>query len=97
MNANQALARRHSEAAFYLGQQAEAHMGLAYVFEDQVRSELANGRLVKVLEPWCEPIAGFFLYYPSRRHTPPALAALVAALRVTEPRRSQAASSGMPA
>lgn len=69
---------------------AVAGLGLAYVFEDQVREELGDGRLVKVLEPWCEPIAGFFLYYPSRRHTPPALAALVGALRAPDPRRPSA-------
>jgi DNA-binding transcriptional LysR family regulator len=66
---------------------AVAGIGLAYVFEDQVRGELGDGRLVKVLESWCEPIAGFFLYYPSRKHTPAALTALVGALRVPDARR----------
>jgi DNA-binding transcriptional LysR family regulator len=35
----------------------------------------------------CPPFDGFFLYYPSRRHQPPALAALVDALRIDSPAR----------
>jgi hypothetical protein len=31
-----------------------------------------------VLDDWCEPFPGPFLYYPSRRQPPPALAAFVA-------------------
>ena len=42
---------------------------------------LASGALVRVLEDWCPPFAGYFLYYPSR-HQPPALAALAQMLRV---------------
>jgi DNA-binding transcriptional LysR family regulator len=46
------------------------------------RSEhLASGTLVRVLEDWC-PFPGFFLYYPSRKQQPAALAALIAAFRV---------------
>jgi DNA-binding transcriptional LysR family regulator len=55
--------------------------GLAHVFEDQVAPHLAAGRLLRVLDEWCPPFPGFYLYYPSRRQTPPALAALVDALR----------------
>lgn len=55
--------------------------GLAHVLENQVASYLAEGRLVRVLAEWCPPFPGFYLYYPSRRQTPPALAALVNALR----------------
>ena len=42
----------------------------------------ARGELVRVLEDWCPPFEGYFLYYLSRRHQSPALRALVAALRV---------------
>jgi hypothetical protein len=42
----------------------------------------ARGERVRVLEGWCPPFDGFFLYYPSRRHQPPALHAVVGALRV---------------
>lgn len=55
--------------------------GIAYLFEDGVRSHLEAGTLVRVLEDWCEPFPGYHLYYPSRREPPPALAVLVEALR----------------
>jgi DNA-binding transcriptional LysR family regulator len=55
--------------------------GLAYVPEDQVLHLINDGRLIRVLDDWCEPFAGYHLYYPSRRDTSPALAALVATLR----------------
>lgn len=42
--------------------------GLAFVFEAQVSKLIANGTLVRVLEPWCPPTTGFHLYYPSRRN-----------------------------
>jgi len=55
--------------------------GLATGFEAQVAEHVASGRLISVLEDWRPPFPGFFLYYPSRRQTPPALAAVVEALR----------------
>jgi len=57
-------------------------VGLAYILEDYVAEHIARGELVRVLEDWCPPFAGYFLYYLSRRHQSPALRALVAALRV---------------
>lgn len=57
-------------------------VGLAYSFESHVAAHLASGALVRVLEDWCPPFPGFFLYYPSRRQQTAALAALVQALRV---------------
>lgn len=42
--------------------------GLAFVFEAQVRKMTTDGKLVRVLEPWCPPTTGFHLYYPSRRN-----------------------------
>ena len=56
-------------------------LGIAYVFEDQIQSHVVDGSLVRLLEDWTPPFPGFHLYYPSRRQTPPALAALIAALR----------------
>lgn len=55
--------------------------GLAFTFEDHVAPHLASGALVRVLEDWCPPFAGYFLYYPSRRQQPAALAALIGMLR----------------
>lgn len=39
------------------------------------------GRLVRVLDDWCQPFSGYHLYYPSRRQPTPAFALLVDALR----------------
>jgi len=57
-------------------------LGLAFALEEHAAGHIAGGALVRVLEDWCPPFDGFFLYYPSRRHQPPALQALVDALRV---------------
>ncbi len=51
--------------------------GLGYLFEDQVRTAIDDGRLVRVLEDWCPFYPGFFLYYPSRRQLPTALRAFI--------------------
>ncbi len=56
-------------------------LGLAFVLEDHVLEHLADGRLVRVLEDWCPPFAGYHLYYPSRRQHTPAFAILLDALR----------------
>jgi len=58
-----------------------AGLGLAYLPEDQVRTELADGRLIRVLQDWCPGFSGYHLYYPSRRQPVPAFAVLVEALR----------------
>lgn len=56
-------------------------LGLAYMPEDLVREAVAQGRLVRVLEDWCEPFSGYHLYYPSRRQSSPAFTLLRDALR----------------
>jgi DNA-binding transcriptional LysR family regulator len=53
-------------------------VGLWATFEGHVREAVNAGRLVSVLDDWCPPFPGPFLYYPSRRQPPPALAAFVA-------------------
>jgi len=60
--------------------------GLAYLYEDDAAEDIRAGRLVRILEDWCPPMPGYFLYHPSRRQTPPALAALIDALRYRGPR-----------
>ena len=60
---------------------ALAGFGLAYAREDPAQPHLAQGRLKRVLEDWCPPFPGYHLYYPSRRHSSPAFALLVDALR----------------
>jgi DNA-binding transcriptional LysR family regulator len=40
-----------------------------------------------VLEDWCPPFAGYFIYYPSRRQQPAALSALIDTLRLDDRRK----------
>jgi DNA-binding transcriptional LysR family regulator len=67
--------------AVMIRQAALAGLGLACMLEDSAQTEIANGRLVRVLGDWCPPFAGYHLYYPSRRQQSPAFALLVEALR----------------
>jgi DNA-binding transcriptional LysR family regulator len=53
-------------------------VGFWLTFRDQVDEAIASGELISVLDDWCPPFPGPFLYYPSRRQPPPALAAFVA-------------------
>lgn len=57
-------------------------VGLAFMNEDHAAPYCARGELVRVLEAWCQPFPGFFLYYPSRRQQPAALSALIRTLRL---------------
>ena len=57
-------------------------VGLAFALEEHVAPHLASGALVRVLDDWCPPFAGYFLYYPSRRQQPAALSALIETLRL---------------
>jgi DNA-binding transcriptional LysR family regulator len=57
-------------------------VGLAYMLEEDAAPHLASGALVSMLEDWCQPFPGFFLYYPSRRQQPAALSALIDVLRL---------------
>ncbi|ACT08651.1 transcriptional regulator, LysR family [Dickeya chrysanthemi Ech1591] len=56
-------------------------LGLAYVPEDTIRSAVAEGRLIQVLEAWCEPFPGYYLYYPSRKQHTAAFSLFIDALR----------------
>jgi DNA-binding transcriptional LysR family regulator len=56
-------------------------LGLGYAPEDAVAEHVAAGRLVRVLEDWCQPFPGYHLYYPSRRQPSLAFSVLVEALR----------------
>jgi DNA-binding transcriptional LysR family regulator len=55
--------------------------GIAFVPEDSVQRELQEGRLVQVLNDWCQQFSGFHLYYPSRRQTSLAFRVVADALR----------------
>lgn len=60
---------------------AVAGKGIAFMVEDHVASRIADGTLVRVLEDWCEPFDGHYLYYPSCRQPSPAFSVLLEALR----------------
>jgi DNA-binding transcriptional LysR family regulator len=60
---------------------AKAGLGLGFVMEDHVAADVAEGRLVRVMEDWCAPFSGYHLYYPSRRQPSAAFSLLVEALR----------------
>jgi DNA-binding transcriptional LysR family regulator len=51
--------------------------GFCATFEDYVRGHIEAGRLVTLLDDWCPPFPGPFLYYPGRRHVPAPLRAFV--------------------
>jgi DNA-binding transcriptional LysR family regulator len=56
-------------------------LGLGYCLDDMAAEAIAHGRLIRVLEDWCEPFPGYHIYYPSRRLLSPALRLLIDALR----------------
>lgn len=58
-----------------------AGFGLAYMPLDFAARHIAAGELVEVLGDWRKTFEGYHIYYPSRRQQPPALAALIDALR----------------
>jgi DNA-binding transcriptional LysR family regulator len=67
-------------------------VGFWPTFEGYVREDVKSGALVSVLDDWCAPFPGPFLYYPSCRQPPPALAAFVAF--VAEWRKQERRKSG---
>jgi DNA-binding transcriptional LysR family regulator len=60
---------------------ALAGSGLAYVPEGMVQGHIDKGRLKRVLADWCQPYAGYHLFYPSRRQSSAAFKLVVDALR----------------
>lgn len=59
-------------------------VGIGTSVEAKLEQLIREGRLIQVLRDWCPPFPGYFLYYPSRRHQPAALAALIATLRLSD-------------
>ena len=57
-----------------------------------VRQDVAEKRLLRVLDKYCPQIQGYFLYYPSRANLPPKLRALVDFLKKRESRRGPTSS-----
>jgi DNA-binding transcriptional LysR family regulator len=59
-------------------------VGIGTAMEKNLADLIAEGRLVQVLRDWCPSFPGYFLYYPSRRNQPAALAALIDTLRLSD-------------
>ncbi|KAF1035262.1 MAG: HTH-type transcriptional regulator PgrR [Burkholderia lata] len=57
-------------------------LGIAFLLEDELAPHIRSGKLVRVLEDWCSPFPGYYLFYPSRRHPSPAFSLVLEALRV---------------
>jgi DNA-binding transcriptional LysR family regulator len=58
--------------------------GIAHLIEDRVAPLVEDGSLVRILEDWCDPFDGYYLYYPSRRQPSAAFSLLLGALRYRE-------------
>lgn len=56
---------------------AVAGAGINCGMAESFRGPLARGELVTVLDAFCPSFAGFYLYYPTRRHIAPKLRALI--------------------
>ncbi len=61
---------------------ALAGLGIAFILEDEFSPHIEEGRLIRVLDDWCQPFPGYHLYYPSRRQPSPAFKLVVEALRL---------------
>jgi DNA-binding transcriptional LysR family regulator len=62
-------------------QLACAGAGLTFGMEETFRPYIARAELVPLLEKFCPPFPGFYLYYPTRRNLPLKLRVLVDYLR----------------
>lgn len=56
-------------------------LGLGYFMEQDVRTDIEAGRLVRVLDDWTPVRAGLCLYYPGRRNPSAALRAFIGLAR----------------
>jgi len=60
---------------------ALAGHGIAFLPEEEFGTHIKEGHLVRVLEQWCKPFPGYYLYYPSRKQPSPAFSLVLEALR----------------
>jgi len=56
-------------------------LGIGFFLEQDVRSDIAAGRLIRVLDDWTPPLADLCLYYPGRRNPSAALKAFIGVAR----------------
>ena len=64
-----------------MAEAAAAGLGIAYLAERWAAPLVATGTLVPLLDDWCPPIPGLFLYYPGHRHVPAGLRAFIDVLK----------------
>lgn len=53
------------------------NVGLIQHLDIAVQQRLESGELVRVLQPWCKPFAGFYIYAPTRAQMPAKVRALI--------------------
>lgn len=66
---------------------ALAGHGIAFLPEEEFGTHIKEGNLVRVLEQWCKPFPGYYLYYPSRKQPSPAFSLVLEALRIGQKRK----------
>lgn len=59
-------------------------LGIAFLPEEEFGTHMLEGKLIRVLEEWCPPFPGYYLYYPSRKQPSPAFSLVVDALRFNQ-------------
>lgn len=72
-------------------------VGLVKYLDLSVRQHLADGRLVRVLAPWCRPFPGFYLYVPSRAQMPAKTRAMMDFLVEQRKRLARETNRAIPA
>jgi DNA-binding transcriptional LysR family regulator len=58
-------------------------VGIGMSMEHALIPMIQEGKLIQVMKDWCPVFPGYFLYYPSRRNQPAAMAALISTLRLS--------------
>jgi DNA-binding transcriptional LysR family regulator len=56
---------------------AVAGLGITFAIREHVKDYLDRGELVSLLDKFCVPFPGYYLYYPQRRQASRALRALI--------------------
>jgi DNA-binding transcriptional LysR family regulator len=72
---------------YHLVDAVRSGLGLAYIPQDLIQTDLDQGRLIRVLADYSIQFSGFHLYYPHRRQQSPALKLVIETLRVTDYRK----------
>jgi DNA-binding transcriptional LysR family regulator len=66
-----------------MAEAAVGGLGIAYISDRSAQAYIEQGALLSVLDDWCPPIPGLYLYYPGHRLVPPALRAFIDVLKET--------------